>query len=152
MKFHLLAIGRMRRGPLLDLQTDYAGRLVPPPLITELEEKRRLPEAQLKAREAALIVAAIPDGARFVALDPRGRPWSSRDLAVHLRDWADHGTGTVAFAIGGAAGLGEPALARADTAISLGSMIWPHFLARIMLLEQLYRAQQILAGHPYHRE
>ena len=62
------------------------------------------------------------------------------------------GTGTIAFAIGGAAGLGEPVLAKLDTMLSLGSMIWPHFLARIMLLEQLYRAQQILAGHPYHRE
>ncbi len=152
MKFHLLAIGRMRRGPIFDLQAEYAGRLVPPPVIAEIEEKRPLPEAQLKAREAALIVAAIPDGARFVALDPRGQPWSSRDLATHLRDWADHGLGTIAFAIGGAAGLGEPVLARLDTMLSLGSMTWPHFLARIMLLEQLYRAQQILAGHPYHRE
>jgi 23S rRNA (pseudouridine1915-N3)-methyltransferase len=142
----------MRRGPFLDLQQEYAGRLVPPPVITELEEKRPLPEPQLKAREAALIVAAIPEGARFVALDPRGRQWSSPELASHLRDWADRGTGTIAFAIGGAAGLGEPVLARADTTLSLGSMTWPHFLARIMLLEQLYRAQQILAGHPYHRE
>jgi 23S rRNA (pseudouridine1915-N3)-methyltransferase len=142
----------MRRGPLLDLQAEYAGRLVPPPVITELEEKRPLPEAQLKAREAALIVDAIPDGARFVALDPRGQKWSSRDLATQLRDWADRGVGTVAFAIGGATGLGEQILIRADTALSLGSMTWPHFLARIMLLEQLYRAQQILAGHPYHRE
>ncbi|HEY1798084.1 MAG TPA: 23S rRNA (pseudouridine(1915)-N(3))-methyltransferase RlmH [Stellaceae bacterium] len=152
MRHHILTIGRMRRGPFFDLQAEYAGRLVPAPAITELEEKRPLPEAALKAREAALIVAAIPDGARVVALDPRGQSWSSRDLAAHLRDWADRGTGTVAFAIGGAAGLAEPVLARADTTLSLGSMTWPHFLARIMLLEQLYRAQQILAGHPYHRE
>lgn len=142
----------MRRGPLLDLQTEYAGRVVPSPVITELEEKRPLPEAQLKAREAGLIVAAIPASARFVALDPRGEPWSSRDLATHLRNWADRGIGTTAFAIGGAAGLGEEVLAKAETLLSLGSMTWPHFLARIMLLEQLYRAQQILAGHPYHRE
>jgi 23S rRNA (pseudouridine1915-N3)-methyltransferase len=142
----------MRRGPLLDLQEEYAGRLTPPPVITELEEKRPLPEAQLKAREAALIVGAIPKGARFVALDPRGQSWSSRDLAAHLGDWADRGTGSVAFAIGGAAGLDQHVLVRADITLSLGSMTWPHFLARIMLLEQLYRAQQILAGHPYHRE
>jgi 23S rRNA (pseudouridine1915-N3)-methyltransferase len=152
VRVHLLTIGRMRRGPLLDLQSEYVGRLVPPPTITELEEKRPLPEAQLKGREAALILGAAPEGARFVALDGRGHEWSSRELATHLRDWADRGIGTVAFAIGGAAGLGEAALARADLALSLGSMTWPHFLARIMLLEQLYRAQQILAGHPYHRE
>jgi len=111
-----------------------------------------LPEAQLKAREAALILAAVPTPARLVALDPRGEPWSSRDLASHLRDWADRGVGATAFAIGGAAGLDASILAKADTVLSLGAMTWPHFLARIMLLEQLYRAQQILAGHPYHRE
>jgi 23S rRNA (pseudouridine1915-N3)-methyltransferase len=152
VNFHLLAIGRMRRGPLLDLQAEYAGRLVPRPVITELDEKRPLPEPQLKAREAALLVAAVPEGARFVALDPRGQTWSSRDLATRLRDWADRGVGTVAFAIGGAAGLDDTVLAKADTTLSFGSMIWPHFLARVMLLEQLYRAQQILVGHPYHRE
>jgi 23S rRNA (pseudouridine1915-N3)-methyltransferase len=142
----------MRRGPLLDLQTEYAGRLSPPPIIAEFEEKRPLPEAQLKAREAALLLGAAPEGARLVALDGRGQQWSSRDLATHLRDWADHGIGTVAFAIGGAAGHGEALLAKADTLLSLGTMTWPHLLVRIMLLEQLYRAQQILAGHPYHRE
>jgi 23S rRNA (pseudouridine1915-N3)-methyltransferase len=56
------------------------------------------------------------------------------------------------FAIGGAEGLGAAVLDRADAILSLGSMTWPHLLARVMLLEQLYRAQQILAGHPYHRE
>ncbi|HEX3881702.1 MAG TPA: 23S rRNA (pseudouridine(1915)-N(3))-methyltransferase RlmH [Stellaceae bacterium] len=152
MRHHLLTIGRMRRGPLLDLQSEYAGRLIPPPIITELDEKRPLPEPQLKAREAALLLGAAPEGARLVALDGRGHQWSSRDLATHLRDWADRGVGTVAFAIGGAGGLGDEVLAKAETTLSLGSMTWPHFLARIMLLEQLYRAQQILAGHPYHRE
>ena len=111
-----------------------------------------MPEARLKAREAALILASVPHSARLVALDPRGEPWSSRDLASHLRDWADRGVGATAFAIGGAAGLDASILAKADTVLSLGAMTWPHFLARIMLLEQLYRAQQILAGHPYHRE
>ena len=135
-----------------DLQTDYAGRLVPPATILELEEKRRLPPAQLKAREAELILAARPAGARLVALDQRGQQWSSRDLAARLAAWADHGTAAVAFAIGGAEGLGKPVLDQADAVLSLGAMTWPHLLVRTMLLEQLYRAQQILAGHPYHRE
>lgn len=142
----------MRRGPLAEAQADFARRLVPPPTIVELEEKRPLTEPELKAREAVLILAAVPAGARLVALDPRGTSWSSRDLATHLRDWGDRGTGIVAFAIGGAAGLGETVLAKADTILSFGVMTWPHFLARVMLLEQLYRVQQILAGHPYHRE
>jgi len=135
-----------------DLQTDYAGRLVPPATILEVEEKRRLPPAQLKVREAELILAARPAGARLVALDPRGQQWSSRDLADRLATWRDDGAGAIAFAIGGAEGLGKAVLDKAEAVLSLGAMTWPHLLVRTMLLEQLYRAQQILAGHPYHRE
>jgi 23S rRNA (pseudouridine1915-N3)-methyltransferase len=135
-----------------ELQTLYAKRIVPPATILELEEKRPLPPAQLKAREAELILAALPAGARLVALDRTGTAWSSRELADRLAIWRDHGTGAVAFAIGGAEGLGAAVLERADAVLSLGAMTWPHLLVRTMLLEQLYRAQQILAGHPYHRE
>jgi len=146
-----LAIGRLRRGPLYDLQAHYAGRLAPPATIVELEEKRRLPPALLKIREAELILDAVPQGARLVALDEQGAAWTSRELADRLAAWRDGGGGT-AFAIGGAEGLGQAVLARADAVLSLGAMTWPHLLVRGMLLEQLYRAQQILAGHPYHRE
>jgi 23S rRNA (pseudouridine1915-N3)-methyltransferase len=135
-----------------ELQTLYAKRLVPPATILELEEKRPLPPALLKARAAELILAALPAGARLVALDRGGTAWSSRELADRLATWRDHGTGAVAFAIGGAEGLGAAVLERADAVLSLGAMTWPHLLVRSMLLEQLYRAQQILAGHPYHRE
>ncbi len=125
---------------------------MPPVTIVELEEKRRLPPAALKEREAELILAAVPAGARLVALDGRGDAWTSRDLALRLAAWRDVGTDVLAFAIGGAEGLGAAVIARADAALSLGRMTWPHLLARVMLLEQLYRAQQILVGHPYHRE
>jgi 23S rRNA (pseudouridine1915-N3)-methyltransferase len=134
------------------LQAHYAGWIVPPVAIIELEEKRRLPPAELKAREAELILAASPTGARLVALSQGGREWSSRDLAEQLRKWRDSGVADLAFAIGGAEGLGLAVIDRADAVLSLGAMTWPHLLARCMLLEQLYRAQQILAGHPYHRE
>ena len=120
--------------------------------IVELEERRKLPPAERIAREAELILAAVPANARLVALDERGREWSSRDFAERLRAWRDQGAAEVAFAIGGADGLGQPVRDRADTVLSMGPMTWPHFLARGMLLEQLYRAQQILAGHPYHRD
>jgi 23S rRNA (pseudouridine1915-N3)-methyltransferase len=125
---------------------------VPSPAIIEVEEKRPLPAAELKAREAELILAALPRGSRLVALDERGAGWSSVELANRLRDWRDAGTGAVSFAIGGADGLGSAVISRADAVLSLGKMTWPHLLARGMLLEQLYRAQQILAGHPYHRD
>lgn len=133
-----------------ELQRDYAARIVPPPAIVELAERRRLPSAALKSREAELILAAIPTSARVIALDPRGAPWSSEDFARRLGEWRDHGL-NLAFAIGGADGLADAVLSRADDVLSLGAMTWPHFLARNMLLEQLYRTQQILAGHPYHR-
>jgi 23S rRNA (pseudouridine1915-N3)-methyltransferase len=99
-----------------------------------------------------LILAALPAGARLIALDERGDAWSSRKLAQRLAAWRDSGTAVLAFAIGGAEGFGADLIERADAVLSLGAMTWPHFLARGMLLEQLYRAQQILAGHPYHRE
>ena len=117
-----------------------------------MEEKRKLSPAELKAREAELILAARPAAAMLVALDRSGAEWSSRDLADRLAAWRDRGAAVVAFAIGGAEGLGKPVLEKADMLLSLGAMTWPHLLVRPMLLEQLYRAQQILAGHPYHRD
>ena len=125
---------------------------MPPAAIIELEEKRRLPPAELKAREAELILAALPAGARLIVLDQRGAEWTSREFADRLRAWRDGGAASLAFAIGGAEGLGSAVIDRADAVLSLGAMTWPHLLVRGMLLEQLYRAQQILAGHPYHRE
>jgi 23S rRNA (pseudouridine1915-N3)-methyltransferase len=125
---------------------------VPPITIVELEVRQRLPAAALKVREAALILGALPARARLIALDERGAMWSSRGLADRLAAWRDQGMAELAFAIGGADGLGPEVLDRADAILSLGPMTWPHLLVRSLLLEQLYRAQQILAGHPYHRE
>ena len=147
-----MAIGRLRRGPLTELQDLYAARITPPPAIIELEERRRLPVAELKVREGELILSALPSAAPFVALDERGILLSSRALAQRIAAWRDAGSPELGFAIGGADGLHQTVLDRADVTLSLGSMTWPHFLVRGMLLEQLYRAQQILAGRPYHRD
>src|ERR1700724_1262744 len=140
IRFRLLVVGRLRSGSPKELQAFYAARILPPPAIVEVDERRSLPPVQLKAREGELILAALPAGAPFVALDERGVQWSSRALAERIAPWRDRGSPELAFAIGGA-----------DVTLSFGSMTWPHLLARGMLLEQLYRAQQILAGHPYHR-
>lgn len=142
----------MRNGPFKELQALYAGRISPSPAIVELEERRRWPAAVLKAREAELILAALPPETPLVALDERGATWSSRALADRIAAWCDQGVRELAFAIGGADGLGPAVLSHAQATLSLGPMTWPHLLVRGMLLEQLYRAQQILAGHPYHRE
>jgi 23S rRNA (pseudouridine1915-N3)-methyltransferase len=125
---------------------------VPPPAIVEIEERRSLPPEQLKLREGELILGALPAGIPFVALDERGTQWSSRALAKRIAAWRNQGGSELVFAIGGADGLHRAVLDRADVILALGSMTWPHLLVRGMLLEQLYRAQQILAGHPYHRQ
>lgn len=104
-----------------------------------------------KQREGERLIAAVPTGARVVALDERGKSLDSPAFAALLKRWQDEGVGDLAFVIGGAEGLSGALLARADLTLSFGPMTWPHLLVRVLLAEQLYRAQCILDGHPYHR-
>jgi 23S rRNA (pseudouridine1915-N3)-methyltransferase len=96
--------------------------------------------------------AALPKGARLIALDERGKTLASGDFAALLGRWRDEGLGELAFAIGGAGGLDASLREAAALTLSFGPMTWPHLLTRALLAEQLYRAQSILTGHPYHRE
>ena len=152
MRLLIVAVGRLKTGPLADLQSHYAQRLTWPLAIKEVEERRALPADAKKAREGELLLAALPKDALLVALDERGKTLASKAFAERLARWREDGVKTLAFAIGGADGLAQPVVQRAALTLSLGAMTWPHLLARGLLLEQLYRAQQILAGHPYHRE
>jgi 23S rRNA (pseudouridine1915-N3)-methyltransferase len=147
----VIAVGRLKSGPLKALEQHYAERMTWPLAIREVEERRKLPAPELVEREGALLLAALPREAVAVALDGRGPALSSEGLASRLAHWRDGGAGEIAFLIGGAGGLSAGARQRAQFLLSLGPMTWPHLLVRGMLLEQLYRAQQILAGHPYHR-
>lgn len=151
MRLLIAAVGKAKAGPEQELFRQYCRRLTPPPTLREVEEKRPLAGPQLKAREAELLLAAIPDGAKVVALDERGRDMGSVDFAARLRDWRDGGAQDVAFLIGGADGHGDAVRERADLLLSFGRMTWPHMLVRALLAEQLWRAHSILAGHPYHR-
>ena len=152
MRSHLVAVGRMKPGPERTLFDHYAARLSPPPELREVEEKRALPSAKMKVREGELLLGAIPDGARIVAMDERGKRLGSIAFAQMLGDWRDEGVRDVALVIGGADGLDQAVLDRATLTLSLGEMTWPHMLVRGLLAEQLYRANAILSGHPYHRE
>ena len=152
MRLLIAAVGRMKPGPLADLQSEYMKRLSGRIEIKEVEERRALPSAERKDREGELLLAALPEDAFLVALDEGGREFTSADFADRLQRWRLEGVKTLAFVIGGADGLAQPLVRRARLTLSLGAMTWPHLLARILLLEQLYRAQQILAGHPYHRK
>lgn len=107
--------------------------------------------AKLSAAEAALLARPLPDGATLVALAEKGSVLDSRAFAARIGRWEDDGVSDLAFVIGGADGLDRELLGRARLVLSLGAMTWPHLLARALLAEQLYRAQQILNGHPYHR-
>jgi 23S rRNA (pseudouridine1915-N3)-methyltransferase len=151
MRVHLIAVGRLKSGPHEALARHYAERLTFPLILRDVEEKRPLPPAELKAREGSLLLAALPKGATAVALDERGKNLPSDAFAACLARWRDTGIADLAFLIGGAEGLAETVRQQAELVLSLGPMTWPHLLVRGMLLEQLYRAQQILAGHPYHR-
>lgn len=151
MQIEILAIGRARAGPERALYQAYAARIRWPLVLRELEEKRRLPPAEMTAREGALLLDALPGDAAAIVLDETGKELSSEQFAKQLGRWRDDGRATIAFVIGGADGLAGEVRDRADLVLSLGRQTWPHMLVRAMLAEQIYRAQQILAGHPYHR-
>lgn len=151
MRLTIVAVGRGRASPEAALYEHYAARIAWPLSLKEVEERRPLPAPDRLTREATLLRAAVPRGARVIALDRNGAGLSSEAFAAHLRNWRDGGVGDVAFLIGGADGLDGAVLREADLVVSFGSATWPHLLARVLLAEQLYRAQQILAGHPYHR-
>jgi 23S rRNA (pseudouridine1915-N3)-methyltransferase len=151
MRLEILAIGRARAGPERDLYDNYAKRVTWPLRLREIEEKRSLPPAELKEREGELILAALPAKSVVLALDEGGRSYRSEEFARLIADIRDEGRACAVFVIGGAEGLSVPVRDRADILISFGRQTWPHMLVRAMLMEQIYRAQQILAGHPYHR-
>jgi 23S rRNA (pseudouridine1915-N3)-methyltransferase len=108
-------------------------------------------EQRALADEAADVLKALPEAAHVIALDLAGRQLSSEQLAEHLEQLSVRGRSNVAFVIGGSHGLDASVLQRADERLSLGPMTLPHNLARVVLLEQLYRSFKIRRGEPYHK-
>ena len=155
MKITVVAVGQ-RQPPWADAAVDeYLSRLpaefkVECKLIKAEPRSGNLPLTRLLRAEAARIRAAVPRGAWLVALDERGKDWTTEHLADQLRRWRDSADDIV-FAIGGADGLDDDLKQEARTLLRVSSMTLPHALARVVLAEQLYRASSILAGHPYHR-
>ncbi|KRC80918.1 23S rRNA (pseudouridine(1915)-N(3))-methyltransferase RlmH [Sphingomonas sp. Root241] len=139
MLLHIVARGRIGRGPEAELVERYLKRVAWPTRITEL------PDTGGKMPEAA-------PGARIVMLDETGENLPSRVLAEKLGRWRDDGVRETRFLIGAADGFDDAQRAQADLLVSFGRATWPHLMARAMLAEQLWRATSILANHPYHRE
>ena len=151
MNVTILAVGRAKAGPLRELFDQYTKRLNFPVTVREVEARGKLPPAQLRKREGDLLLAALPAQAKAIVLDEAGKALSSADFTSLLGDWRDMGVRDFVFVIGGAEGIAAELHQKADLLLSLGPMTWPHQLARVMLAEQLYRAQSIWSGHPYHR-
>lgn len=156
MRLSVIAVGRMK-GAECELCERYDKRLprVARPLgldwrgVAEIGESRAdTPAARMEAEAATLLDRAAGP---VVALDERGAALSSEAFAAMIGELRDEGTASLAFALGGPDGHGEALRAAAIRTVSFGAMTWPHQLARAMLIEQIYRAATILAGHPYHR-
>jgi len=160
MRLAIAAVGKMKAGAERDLADRYRERAAKAgrPLgfkaveIVELPESRAARAEERMAEEgAALLRHAADDSFVRIALDEAGTSLGSEEFARLLGRWKDGGRAATIFAIGGPDGLSREFRARAELTWSFGAATWPHQLVRIMLLEQLYRAITILAGHPYHR-
>jgi len=139
MLLHIVARGRIGRGPEAELVERYLKRVGWPTRISELPDTG----------------GKLPDrgpGTRVVMLDETGENLPSRTLAERLGRWRDDGVREARFLIGAADGFDDAQRAEADLLLSFGRATWPHLMARAMLAEQLWRATSILANHPYHRE
>ena len=157
MRLTIVAIGALRSAPCQELCELYGQRLrtgqpLGPLGFKDVAERRKQSLEKQRQDEGERLLAAAPENAKLVVLDERGKEHDSRSFAQRLGRWRDEGVRDAAFLIGGADGHGELVRNRADIVLSLGTMTWPHDLARAMLAEQLYRANCILSGHPYHRD
>jgi 23S rRNA (pseudouridine1915-N3)-methyltransferase len=159
MRILIAAVGRLKQGPERELAVAYRKRAqtIGRPLglreieIVEIRESRAADAERRRVEEAIAIANVIPERAIIVVLDEHGANLDSVALAALLREWRAEDRPAVCFAIGGADGLAGSLRERAKLKLAFGTATWPHQLVRIMLLEQLYRAGSILAGHPYHR-
>ena len=156
MKLALAAVGHKLPGWIAEGVADYTRRMPPdwPLALVDIKPGHRAPgEDGHKARlqEAERLLAAQPPGSELIALDERGAQLTTREFAGWLQGWQDEGVAPY-FVIGGTDGLDESLKRRARKTLALSKLTLPHALARLMLVEQLYRAMAILKNHPYHRD
>jgi 23S rRNA (pseudouridine1915-N3)-methyltransferase len=159
MRIVVAAVGRLKQGPETELSARYAKRAAQTGRaiglrdidIIEIRESRAADSGKRMLEESIALANIIPPGAAIILLDARGRALDSAAFAAQLTQWRAADRPAAVFIIGGADGLSPSLSDKADLQLSFGAATWPHQLARVMLLEQLYRATTILSGHPYHR-
>jgi 23S rRNA (pseudouridine1915-N3)-methyltransferase len=159
MRIIVIAVGRLKQGSERELAERYRERFDDAGRklgfrgidIHELPESRARDTATRITEEAAAIAGAIPDKSVLVTLDERGQNVDSTTFAGLLGRWRDESVANAVFVIGGADGLSPELQRKAKLKVAFGAATWPHQMVRVLLLEQLYRAATILAGHPYHR-
>jgi len=154
VRITFLVVGKLKERFWREAAEEYLMRLRPYADVRVVEIADRDPargEARALAEEAADILRLVPDGAHLIALEIGGRELSSEEFAERFEQLALSGRSSVCFVIGGSHGLSAEVLARSDERLSLGRMTLPHNLARVVLLEQVYRAFKIRRGEPYHK-
>jgi 23S rRNA (pseudouridine1915-N3)-methyltransferase len=159
MRLVVAAIGRLKEGPERELAERYRKRAeqtgrrigIRGVEIKEIKESRAQDAGIRMIEESIALGKSVPEKAVIVALDEHGENLSSAAFAERLRRWRDEGRQDVVFAVGGDDGLHAEWRKKATLTWGLGAVTWPHQLARVMLLEQIYRSICILSGHPYHR-
>ena len=155
MKIHLIAIGTKMPSWVTQGYQEYANRLPRECqlVLKEIPAEKRTKNsdlAKIKVKEAGKLMDAIPANCSIVALDVKGRSWSTEKLAENLENWMMSGR-DIALLVGGPEGLTNEIRQKVDQLWSLSALTYPHPLVRVVLSEQLYRAWSITANHPYHR-
>lgn len=151
MKIKIIAVGKSK-GAEREIIERYLSRTAWPVEVIEIEDRGSFKGEERKSRECKLIKRALGENAYLIALSEDGKSLTSREFAKTIDRLQQDAHKELAFLIGGADGLAAELLEGAALQMSLGRMTLPHMLARVLLVEQIYRARSILAGHPYHRD
>lgn len=151
LKIDVIVVGKVKKGSWYDLIEDYIKRTKWALNVIEVESKYTESKAQ-QAHEQRLILEKLDEDSFIIVMDERGDGLRSLDFAQTIQKIQSTGADKITFLIGGAEGFTDDIRNKANMMLSFGQQTWPHVMVRVMLLEQIYRAQQIIAGHPYHRE
>ncbi|MEC4174947.1 23S rRNA (pseudouridine(1915)-N(3))-methyltransferase RlmH [Adlercreutzia sp. R7] len=156
MKITIVAVGKLKEKFWAAACDEYLKRLRPYAKvsvaeISDVDPARAGGVDAAREREGTGILAAVPEGARVILMDIEGKQRSSEGFSRHMDELALRGESELVFVIGGSDGVSDAVRARADEAFSFGPITLPHNLARVVLLEQIYRAFKISRGEPYHK-